>query len=311
MIKIIKIFFVIILTFSISKEINAKIEDALYATVGNEAITRSDIINEMKLILILTNQRLSEDNKKVLEQSAIMSIIKRTIKKIELKDKNFTNFNKAELNLELNKKAKGLDLNLDELKMRLEANKVSYSRLIDVVKVELLWNGLIYAIFKNQLSINESEIDEKLKLITKSADINEYLLSELIFKPESIENIESQIEKIKTRIKNEGFENVAKTVSISESALQSGDLGWINENIITEQFRSVIAETKIGGTSSPIMLKEGILFFKVRDKRKTKPFNNLEEARNNLINSEKNKILKMYSLTHYNNIKKSITINYY
>ena len=44
---------------------------------------------------------------------------------------------------------------------------------------------------------------------------------------------------------------------------------------------------------------------------KIKPFNNLEEARNNLINSEKNKILKMYSLTHYNNIKKSITINYY
>ena len=311
MIKIIKIFIVIILTFSISKEINAKIEDALYATVGNEAITRSDIINEMKLILILTNQRLSEDNKKVLEQSAIMSIIKRTIKKIELKDKNFTNFNKAELNLELNKKAKGLDLNLDELKMRLEANEVSYSRLVDNVKVELLWNGLIYAIFKNQLSINENEIEEKLKLITKSGDVNEYLLSELIFRPESMENIESEIEKIKTRIKSEGFENVAKIISISESALQGGDLGWINENVITKQFKTVIAETKVGDTSSPIMLKEGILFFKVRDKRKTKPFNNLEEARNNLINSEKNKILKMYSLTHYNNIKKSITINYY
>ena len=101
MIKIIKIFIVIILTFSISKEISAKIEDALYATVGNEAITRSDIINEMRLILILTNQSINENNKKVLEQSAIMSIIKRTIKKIELKNKNFTNFNKVELNLEL------------------------------------------------------------------------------------------------------------------------------------------------------------------------------------------------------------------
>ena len=311
MIKIIKIFIVIILTFSISKEISAKIEDALYATVGNEAITRSDIINEMRLILILTNQSLNENNKKVLEQSAIMSIIKRTIKKIELKDKNFTDFNKAELNLELNKKAKGLDLNLDELKMRLEANEVSYSKLVDIVKVELLWNGLIYAIFKNQLSVNENEIEEKLKLITKSGDVSEYLLSELIFRPESMENIESDIEKIKTRIKSEGFENVAKIISISESALQGGDLGWINENVITKQFKSVIAETKVGDTSSPIMLKEGILFFKVRDKRKIKPFNNLEEARNNLINAEKSKILKMYSLTHYNNIKKSITINYY
>ena len=42
-------------------KVKTSIEDGLYATVGNKAITKSDIINEIKLILILTNKTFSED----------------------------------------------------------------------------------------------------------------------------------------------------------------------------------------------------------------------------------------------------------
>ena len=47
--------------------------------------------------------------------------------------------------------------------------------------------------------------------------------------------------------------------------------------------------------SEPIILPEGILLFKVRDKKKTKKFVNLEDAKNQLVNNEKTKILRMYS----------------
>ena len=39
------------------------IKDSLFATVGNKAITQSDIINEIKIILILTGQSFTEDIK--------------------------------------------------------------------------------------------------------------------------------------------------------------------------------------------------------------------------------------------------------
>jgi len=42
-------------------QIETVIEDGLYATVGNKAITKSDIINEIKIILILNNKSYSTD----------------------------------------------------------------------------------------------------------------------------------------------------------------------------------------------------------------------------------------------------------
>jgi len=100
-------------------------------------------------------------------------------------------------------------------------------------------------------------------------------------------------------------------LSISETALQGGDLDWVSENAISEKFKSKIINTLIGNVSEPVLLPEGILFFKVRDKRKLKKFVNLEDAKNQLVKVEKTKILRMHSLSHYNNLRKSITINYY
>ena len=72
-----------------TKQVKTTIKDGLYATVGNKAITRSDIVNEIKIILILNNKSYSDDERQKLQQMAIKSIIKRSIKQIAIeKNKN-------------------------------------------------------------------------------------------------------------------------------------------------------------------------------------------------------------------------------
>ena len=61
MINIKNTIFAIIISFFCLVESNAAIKDSLFATVGNKAITRSDIINEIKIILILNGQNFSQD----------------------------------------------------------------------------------------------------------------------------------------------------------------------------------------------------------------------------------------------------------
>jgi len=133
-------------------------------------------------------------------------------------------------------------------------------------------------------------------------------LSEAIQKSNFFFTIQSEL---KNKIKIEGFEKVAMNLSISETALRGGDLDWVSENAISEKFKSKIINTPIGNISEPILLPEGILFFKVRDKRKLKKIVNLEDAKNQLVKVEKTKILRMHSLSHYKNLRKSITVNYY
>ena len=109
----------------------------------------------------------------------------------------------------------------------------------------------------------------------------------------------------------EGFENVAKNLSISESSINGGDLGWLKEDIISEKIKSTIINTPVGYLSEPIILSEAILLFKVRDKRKVETNISLEDMKNQLINTEKTKILNMHSLSHYDKVRRTITVKFY
>ena len=287
------------------------IKDALFATIGNKAVTQSDILNEIKIILILTGQSFTEDIKEQLQSGAIQSVIKRNIKKIEIEKHNFLSFDQLDVNRELKRLSSSVLMDVDTFENTFVANGIPFSYVVDQVKTEILWNSLIFQLYKDRLVINLDEIDEQLKSIQNKKEIQEYLISEIIIKSVPQDKLESTIKELKNKIKIGGFKRTAINSSISETALNGGDLGWVSENAISEKFKSKIINTPVGNVSEPIFLPEGILLFKVRDKRKLKKFTNLEDAKNELVRAEKTKILRMHALSHFENIRKSISINYY
>ncbi len=180
MIHIKKTIFIFVISLLFLSKANAVIKDALFATVGNKAITQSDIVNEVKTILILNGQAFSESQRTQIESAAIKSIIKRTVKQIEISKYKTLQYNMADLNKELKNMASNLNVSLETLKKVFSRNEIDFSNVIDRVKTDLLWNSLIFEIYKNRLSINIDEIDEQLKFIQKKKEIEEYLISEII-----------------------------------------------------------------------------------------------------------------------------------
>ena len=73
----------------------------------------------------------------------------------------------------------------------------------------------------------------------------------------------------------------------------------------------MLINTSIGNLTSPIILPSGVIIFKVRDKRKINKNASLEEIKDELINAEKNKILNMYSMSHYDKVLRSISIQFH
>ena len=280
-------------------------------TVGNKPITQSDLVDEIKIILILNNESYSDEKRDKLHELAVKSTVKRTIKKIELERNNYFNFSKEDLQREITNLATNLYIDVDTLKNICESNELDFSMIEDQIKTELYWNSLIFEMYKHNLNINQAEIEDQLKLVQKKEQIEEYLISEIVI--ENIENdkLDLKIQELKNKIEIEGFENAARELSISESGLKGGDLGWINENIISEKVKSILMKTPIGDLSSPIMLENSILIFKVRDKRKIDQNVSLEEIKNELINIEKTKILNMHSISHYDKVRRTISIKFY
>ena len=311
MTKFKKNIFIVIFAFFLIAESKAVIKDKIFATVGDKVITRSDVINEIKTILILNNQVYSEDIKQQLDNAAIQSLTNRLIKKTEIEKYPNLNFKKEDVFIEIENYAKNLNMNVESFKQIFVTNEISFSSVMERIETDLLWNSLIFVIYKSRLSVNLDEVNDQLSSFNEKKKIEEYLISEIVIKPVEKDKIKSTIEKLKEEIKNNGFENVAIEKSISDSAVKGGNLGWIDENSISKDLKSKITNTEVGEISEPFFLPKGILFFKVKDKRVVENSINLEEAKIRIVRAEKMKMLNMFSLSHFDKLRRSITIVYY
>ena len=311
MIKIKKIFFLIFVFFISIDKADAEINDSLFMTIGNKPITQSDLVNEIKIILILNNESYSNEKRDRLQEVAIKSTIKRTIKEIEIERHNFYRFSDEELQKELARLAGNIFVDTETLKNICASNNLDFSIIENQIKTELHWNSLIFELYKNRITVDADQIEERLEVLQNKKKLEEYLISEIVIKNVEKNKLDNEIKELKNKIDIEGFENVAKNLSISESSIKGGDLGWVNENILSENVKSVLINTQVGSISEPIILPEGILIFKIREKREIDSNLSLEQIKNQLVNSEKNKILNMHSLSHYDKVRRSVSINFY
>ena len=263
------------------------------------------------MILILNGKSFSEDKRSQLNQAAISSTIKRNLKSIEIDRYNMLDYNPADLDAEVNKILLYLNLSFDELKIIFRKEGLNIKMLEDNLKADLLWNTLIYELYKNRISINYDEIEDQLNNIQLNKITKEYLLSEIIIPPVKTGDVEEKIKEIKNKINTEGFEKVAMDLSLSETSYKGGDVGWVDENIISDKFKTAIRKTSKNNITEAILMEEGILFFHVRDVREKELNLEPEAVKEQLVNAEKAKILNMHSLTHYNNLQRSVSIKYY
>ena len=178
----IKIFIFLILIFSfLTNNLLAKKIEILYK-VENYPITNKDVAKEINYLLML-NDQLKTIEKEELIQYATKSIIKEKVKKNEIL-KNFKfGGNEQFIERQINSLRNNLNLNEIEFENLLNSLDISKDYLKEKIEIELMWNKLIYTIYKDKVVINELDIKKKIKkdLENPSNFLNEYLLHEILF----------------------------------------------------------------------------------------------------------------------------------
>ena len=104
----------------------------------------------MQLILILTNRSYSADIRDLLRATATNALIKRSIKEIEIERIGFLEYNKKDFYVELERLAAGLNVDLETFKNICSSNGLDFSIIENNVKTELLWNSVIFQIYKDK-----------------------------------------------------------------------------------------------------------------------------------------------------------------
>jgi len=304
-----KIFFSVFLLFIFSTLIKADNKIIIEVQIGNEIITNIDVENE-KRYLIALNNNLKNIPKKQLHVLSKNSIIREKIKKIELL--KFYDFNKADKYTDDVLKDFFTRIgfnNLEEFNSYLITFNLDIKDIAEKLKIETLWNELIFNKFKDQVYINKEELKKKVNNQKNKNTFVEYNLSEILFLLNSSEKLEDKYNLILKNIEESGFKNSANIFSISESSKFGGEIGWINESQLNELFLKEISSIDIDGLTKPIQTSGGYLILKLNEKRKKKEKIDLEKELNYMIIKEKNRQLSQFSLIYFNKIKQNLFVS--
>ena len=296
---------ILIFVFFISSNKSFSQKVSIIYVVENTPITNIEINNEINYLLLI-NQELRKIDKKSLVQYASKSILKEKIKEIEVKKYFEFGQNQKIINGNLNKLMSSLNIkNENEFNKLLAELNLSRNFLSKKIEIELIWNRLIYEMYKDKIIINEEKIKKNLEINIndQSNKIDEFLLYEILFSPNTTSDLEIELSKIKKSINDVGFENTANIFSVSSSSKFGGKIGWVNKNHLSKTIIDTIQKLDLGMYSDTINVPTGKLILMIKDKRKVENNLSLEEELSKIITAEKNKQLNQFSSIYYKKVE--------
>ena len=310
-IKVFLIIFIFNFLFLSNNILNASSNFYIVAKVDNEIITNVDIINEINYLTALNND-LKNIDKNSLVNLAKNSLIREKIKKNEINKNSSNKVDDKILKKLIENYYKRINLeNLNEFEKYLSTYNINLNDVKDKIKIEILWNQIVFFKYSSLLNINIEELKKKVdKNKDKNNEVTKYLLSEILFSINSEENFEKKDNEIKKKIMENGFKTAANIYSISSTAKFGGRIGLMNEKQLSPKILKEIKQIKVGEITNTLDVPSGFLILKLEDKIVEKFEKDLKKELENLVRFETDRQLNQFSIIYFNKLKLNSKIRY-
>ena len=299
---------IIVLVLCLPINVLASIESKIIATVGENIITSYDLKNKILSSIILSNKEVNQKNINEIKKQSLDYLIDYKLKKNEISKYDSS---------DMSRKFYGylVDIsnnNIENFKKNFKENNLDFDSFEDQIITEFKWRELIFRKFNKRININKDDVDNEIKYIIKNKKkIVEFKLSEIEILVDSAELIEIEIDSLKKKINEIGFENAAKAYSVSTSAQNGGNLGWVNKDAVSKKILKYIENINVGEISDFIIDDNKATIIKLVDKKVSETKNlNIEKIKADLIERKKNEMFGLYSSSFLSKLKNSTLIEY-
>jgi len=304
---ILNIFFIFLIVNFLTSGLQSKINNVIVVKVGNSIITSVDVRNEIITTLLLNEKKITQENINNAKSYSVKNLITKRLKRNEIEKFNIKNYNKNDLRKYTDEIANNLKTDTNGLKNIFLDYEVSYDIFIKQHETELLWNSLIFAIYKNQININIIEVETELKDFKNLKEI-EYNISEIELS--NLSYNKTMLNEILALIEDKGFVLAAKKFSTSPTGQNGGLLGWVTKKSMSKKYLENISTLKINGISEPIFNENSVSIIKINDikriNKKIKP----DKLKKKIVNQKKEEKLQLFSRSHLINLENNTSINF-
>lgn len=253
--------------------LQAEVIDKVIAHVDEDVILQSELDRKMvqakQQIRSRGGQLPPEDvlKKELLEQLIVQSL------QYQMALRSGLQMQPAELQQYATQVAQNNGMSLDEFRLYLAQQGITYELFLDDLRKEILTGQFRDAYVSRRIKISDKEIDSLIQAMNAQNQVEYNLGHILVSVPENAdEQTESQAKQkafavIKELKAGADFAETARAVSSSPDAQEGGDFGWRTESNMPNLFANVVSFLREGEISQPIRSPSGFHILKLKDKR--------------------------------------------
>ena len=242
----------------------------IVAVVNGEVITNIDVDNRTRLFALSTGLPMSPDVLDRLKSQITRQLIDERLRmqevqkrKIVVPDKDIA---QAIRDIEQHN-----GLPPGALRQKLAADGVSQRTLIDQIRTQLGWSQVLRQQLGDQAQVTDAQVAEQQKLEAQLVGKPEYRVGEIFIPVEDPANRADAERFAETVIaelrKGAAFPVVAAQFSQTQSALQGGELGWVQPNELDPEVAQLVQQMPIGAISNPVPVPGGFSIVTLQGKR--------------------------------------------
>ena len=277
--SLLKIFFAIFLFSKIvlannTNETNLSILERLptsiFATVNNDPISIYDLIQRSNLFSVSSKIPINEQFETNILPDLISGYIDEIIKRQEIKRLGITVSNEQIQNI-VSEIEKENGFKKGEFKEYLKDNKTDISILEKQLETSIGWRQLVSNKFRNQVIIQDSEVETILTKLKSSIGKEEFLIEQIFlsFEDKKENEVLNNIRNLHKQVTSGGdFISISKQFSDSFGG-KVGNIGWISELDLDPKIVNEVKKIEIKKLSQPLKGDNGYFIIKVIDKKVT------------------------------------------
>ncbi len=242
----------------------------IVAVVNGDAITNADVAARAKLFAISTGIPITGELLDRLRPQIAQQLIDERLRLQEVLRQHVI-IRETQIANAIREIESRNNLPSGALAARLAHDGVSLRTLVDQIRTQLGWSEVLRQQLGSAAVISQAEIAEQAQLQAQGAGRAEYRLGEIFIPvrdPSRTADAQRFADTVIAQLRSGApFPVAAAEFSQSQTALQGGELGWLQTNQMDPEIAKLAPEMPPGAISNPIKVPGGFSIIQMRGKR--------------------------------------------
>lgn len=243
---------------------------SIAAIVNQDAISTSDVMDRLKLIMASSGLRDDPDIREKLIPQILTALIEEQLKLQEAKRLNIT-VTQAEIDAAFASLSAQNKMSADQFRGALTRAGINLETMYRQIRAQLGWGKIIQQTMRPQVSVSDADVDDALARMAANKGKTEFLVAEILL-PVGPQAKDADVAQLARKLigeinKGAPFLRLAQQFSAAPGASQGGDRGWIQEGQLAAELEFALNHLEKNHLSDPVRLADGYHILLLRDKR--------------------------------------------